>query len=598
MAKSFRDIAQDLRTKPGLRLPNGKFLDRLFIVQVTEPSSAYGACINSTAKAVTKAIAIAAPATVVSDGDYSFGITGSWGSTFVVRVGGTSQSTAARLCLPTGSTQSQFLSRLYERLANEYSVCPSFTAGGALAVFDTAGIEIVATVPGGFLSLATGTANFVTPQADDKYRIGAPHPDCEFLKLSQIESSGRDDHNVNLTLFYKVDQDLLAASLGVSADSLRSRIGYEITEPHDSPVYPRVQWAFEVVNIDAYNRPANGTAHPWVAGCILTNESRTEQQGAVYITRIYEPIPGPWIWTTTDDGSEDLLSAWKRILLASPGDAATPPADYQKTTSKLDPDASIYTATYSFTFAKVPGPPQTAWSFDEATGLLLPTRTTTIAASTVPAFSPSSPTVGTAIDAQGVSTEYRPQSRYLATKIESLQIPPKTGSPLASRSREWWTTANYYWPPVLLYYDITTIEQRSGAEEYRVFVNLRDGVNGPSKAKITEIWHAENPYPGGTGILIEQMRPTGFQFQGARLRFNLPECLHGTIDQMEFIGNTDPVYVTQGYRLYVPATNFTEWPASIVADHDIRPWRGGFMERITTVYPPDDVEGYTPPPED
>lgn len=347
MAKSFRDIAQDLRSKPGLRLPNGKFLDRLFIVQATEPASAYEACVKSTPTAVTKAIAVASPATVVSNADYAIGITGSWGNTFTVRVGGTAQDASARLCIPQGSTQSQFLARLFERLANEHSVSPSFTSGGALAVFNTSGTEAVVSVPSGFLSLASATANFVSPQAAPQYRTGAPHPDCDFLRLFQVESSGRDDHNVNLTLFYRVDLDLLASAMGTTGDALRSRTGYEISEPHDSATYPRVQWTFEIVNPESYNRPANGTAHPWVAGCIFTNESRTEQQGATIITRIYEPIPGPTIATeaTSLDGYAS-TTYQKRVLRDSPGSPPSPPNGQVAMRQSLVDDASLYAASW------------------------------------------------------------------------------------------------------------------------------------------------------------------------------------------------------------------------------------------------------------
>lgn len=347
MAKSFRDLAQDLRSKPGTRLPNGRTLDRVWIVQDTQPAASYGACIESTSKAVTKAIAIANPAGIAANADYSLGITGSWGSTFVVRVGGTMQDTSARLCLPAGITQSQLLARLYERMASEHSVCPSYTSGGALAIFNTSGTEVVATVPGGFFSLASGTANFVSPKAAEKYRIGAPHPDCSFLRLFGVESSGRDDHSVNLTLFYRVDMDLLAVAIGTTADALRSRTGYEITEPHDSPTYPRVQWTFEILNPEAYNRPANGTAHPWVAGAILTNETRSESQGAHMVTRIYEPIPGPVISTnaTSEDGFNTTIQQ-KRVLRDSPGAPPSAPGGQIVMRQTLADDASLYAAAW------------------------------------------------------------------------------------------------------------------------------------------------------------------------------------------------------------------------------------------------------------
>jgi hypothetical protein len=149
-------------------------------------------------------------------------------------------------------------------------------------------------------------------------------------------------------LFYRVDLDLLATTLGTTGDVLRARTGYEISEPHDNSAFPQVVWTFEILNPERYNRPANGTAHPWVAGCILTNETRTEQQGSSMVTRKYEPIPGPTIATKTGEKDGfDITAYAKRVLTASHGSAPSPPSGQSVIESYLVADASSYVATWT-----------------------------------------------------------------------------------------------------------------------------------------------------------------------------------------------------------------------------------------------------------
>ena len=63
-------------------------------------------------------------------------------------------------------------------------------------------------------------------------------------------------------------------------------------------------------------------------------------------------------------------------------------------------------------------------------------------------------------------------------------------------------------------------------------------------------------------------------------------CLH---DSIRVYGTTGTDHPTWGYLTWdftIPATNYPEWPDLIVASDDQRPYRGGFLRQITTIYKP------------
>lgn len=83
------------------------------------------------------------------------------------------------------------------------------------------------------------------------------------------------------------------------------------------------------------------------------------------------------------------------------------------------------------------------------------------------------------------------------------------------------------------------------------------------------------------------MLPTRIYYSSPFFSLNIPECLHGAQSIVCDIGNSDPVYdQNSGSARTFAATNYTTWPANIVAYDDQEPFRGGFLRTTKTIYKP------------
>lgn len=341
----FKDLAQQLRARPAVTWPNGNLVERLWVVEDTIANDRFSPSPTVLTGVAATGISASSPSTVLPNAAYAFTIAGPWGTTFTVTIGSNTQS-ASGLGLPTGTTRTQALNALFTRFAAEHEVQPSFTPAGALCVLSSAGVNAVTAAPSPFTTGATTTKAF-DPRIPAKYRRGAAHPNHAYMKVASVEISGSDQHNHNLVIFYRVDYDAMATEAGQPVDSMRSWAGYEITEPNDNSGYKSVKWTFEVMNPEVYNRPANGTPHPWVPSSVLTSEMLTERQGAHLITRFYETLPGPLIATKTGEKDGfDLTTYSKRVLASSPGTAPAPPGGQLVMESALVAEASTYVATW------------------------------------------------------------------------------------------------------------------------------------------------------------------------------------------------------------------------------------------------------------
>jgi len=53
-----------------------------------------------------------------------------------------------------------------------------------------------------------------------------------------------------------------------------------------------------------------------------------------------------------------------------------------------------------------------------------------------------------------------------------------------------------------------------------------------------------------------------------------------------FVGNTHPKYQMASYTQEDPATKPPDWPDSIIASDEVRPFRGGYLRETVEVFPP------------
>jgi hypothetical protein len=146
------------------------------------------------------------------------------------------------------------------------------------------------------------------------------------------------------------------------------------------------------------------------------------------------------------------------------------------------------------------------------------------------------------------------------------------------------TNVNYALPAVLDTIEFLSWERRDGGDDIRPAIRFNpDSYNGPCKVAVLVTWR-KTPF---TLSIPDQMIPTRLNYSAPFFEINIPECLHTEWELHCDIGSTDPVY-TANYnsgRIY-PATNYTEWPATLVIDDDQQPYKGGFLRTKRTLTTP------------
>ena len=152
--------------------------------------------------------------------------------------------------------------------------------------------------------------------------------------------------------------------------------------------------------------------------------------------------------------------------------------------------------------------------------------------------------------------------------------------------RTYETTVNYSWPPVLSVLEFMDWDKNDGG----IFIAPRvemdpEGYSGPCSATVYVTWKP-TPY---TGLETEQMNPRGIYYASPFFRLNVPPCLHTEKDVVcDILSLLDPVWDqnTGSSRTY-DATNYTVWPATIVAEDNQTPSRSGYLRTKVVVNQPD-----------
>jgi len=109
--------------------------------------------------------------------------------------------------------------------------------------------------------------------------------------------------------------------------------------------------------------------------------------------------------------------------------------------------------------------------------------------------------------------------------------------------------------------------------------------SGICKAKREIAWTALPPNVNDLE-LMEFMRPEAIDIDWPILQLHIPAMLHPGDEIFGNTGNEHPKYEYSGFTKELPATNFTDWPESIVVDYDVRPYKGGWRYERLTVYAP------------
>jgi len=191
----------------------------------------------------------------------------------------------------------------------------------------------------------------------------------------------------------------------------------------------------------------------------------------------------------------------------------------------------------------------------------------------------------------GTEISVQPYSGYWS--IVTTETPP-TSTIGGGTEAVWYSSEDFYWPPVLRYLDFGNVGKKpapgiaSTNNEFYYEYTMDPEWNGPTKAKHQVAFYVSNPLASGTANPEDKMIPQGISFNWPGVaRMSIPECLHSEYTFSGTTGSDNANYdnVTYGPLLF-NETNFTEWPASIVASYKVAPYKGGYIVHQITFYKP------------
>jgi len=155
---------------------------------------------------------------------------------------------------------------------------------------------------------------------------------------------------------------------------------------------------------------------------------------------------------------------------------------------------------------------------------------------------------------------------------------------VAGASFGYTTSVNYSFPPVLgaIYFDLW--EKRSGAETYSPRVEYSKGAyRGPCKALVSVSWSDSLPT---VNPIQMAMQPESIAVSTPYFNLSVRETLHGPVNVSVTNGTEDETYVYTAGVYTFDATNYEDWPDSIIVSSTVKKFRGGWLKETTTVFPP------------
>lgn len=159
-------------------------------------------------------------------------------------------------------------------------------------------------------------------------------------------------------------------------------------------------------------------------------------------------------------------------------------------------------------------------------------------------------------------------------------------------TRSYFTYVNYSWPAVLKYFNIAVLNTKASYEgdEESFFiedVRVQNSYSGPCMAFITEelIEDVDYTSPPTPEPVDEPMFPEVIQARGVFSGIGIRATLHSEITFTETRGTASKW--NNGSTIWTfPATNYTDWPASLVVSSTVSPTLKGWMKKTITVYKP------------
>ncbi len=143
---------------------------------------------------------------------------------------------------------------------------------------------------------------------------------------------------------------------------------------------------------------------------------------------------------------------------------------------------------------------------------------------------------------------------------------------------------DFLWPAVLQFVEFMDWDRRDGGVDiFPRIVLKRERYEGPCHTTTTMTW-SKTPFVIDP---VTPMLPNVIRYGAPYFSLNVPPCLHGQSVSRCDIGSTDPTYTRNtGSARVTLATNFEDWPPSLVAFDDQKPHRGGYLRTRMVVLPP------------
>lgn len=135
--------------------------------------------------------------------------------------------------------------------------------------------------------------------------------------------------------------------------------------------------------------------------------------------------------------------------------------------------------------------------------------------------------------------------------------------------------------------DIFPWPKRAGGQvDFWVPYFSRYRYSGPCKARIVAKWQPDEFDDVAPDV---PMLPIPISVATPYFSLSIPASLHEEYNLTFTNGTTDPVFKLGVLNFTSAATNYTDWPATIVAQDTQKPYKGGFLRETVTIYKPDTV---------
>lgn len=183
------------------------------------------------------------------------------------------------------------------------------------------------------------------------------------------------------------------------------------------------------------------------------------------------------------------------------------------------------------------------------------------------------------------STGYARTGRQLSSEfyeIISEQVVAGTGTGVLSIN-DYFSTEDFYWPAVFGGVRLYDYDLRGGGfEVYAEPYFEKEAYRGPCRARIQVTWSL-NPH----SVSVPQvMQPLPIAVNTPFYSWSVGPCLH-TSGQLNAITGDHPKYdLNAGVAAEWDATTPTDWPGSVLAVDEQRPYRGGWLRTRVTIYQP------------